>query len=117
MIHSWFRIFSFKFGFQSSFARLYYMSGFFPRNSKTRIQTPEFGLIWRHRMWPSRGQKRPPFAEEPAPGQESVRDYPRSPRLIPDSRRVEVRFGELIIAASMQTYRVLETASPPAFYI
>jgi uncharacterized protein (DUF427 family) len=68
-------------------------------------------------MWHYRGQKRPPFAEEPAPGQESVRDYRRPPRLISDTRRVEVRFGKLIIADSMQTYRVLETASPLAFYI
>ena len=28
-------------------------------------------------MWDCRGQKRPEFAVEPAPGQESVWDYPR----------------------------------------
>jgi hypothetical protein len=34
-----------------------------------------------------------------------------------DGRRIVVRLGELIIAVSIQAYRVLETASPPAFYI
>jgi uncharacterized protein (DUF427 family) len=68
-------------------------------------------------MWTYHGQKRPSFAEEPAPGQESVWDYPRPPRLMADGRRIVVRLGELIIAESMQAYRVLETASPPAFYI
>ena len=68
-------------------------------------------------MWTYRGQKRPPFAEEPVPGQESVWDYPRPPKLVLDGRHVEVRLGELIIADASQTYRVLETASPPTFYI
>lgn len=68
-------------------------------------------------MWEYRGETRPPFAEVPGPGQESVWDYPRPPRLALDRRRVDVRCGEIIIAASNRIYRVLETASPPAFYI
>ena len=68
-------------------------------------------------MWQYRGQKRPPFAEEPRPGQESVWDYPRPPAIVVDQRRVEVRLGNLIIADSQQSYRILETASPPTFYI
>ena len=68
-------------------------------------------------MWQYRGQKRPPFAEEPRPGQESVWDYPRPPAIVIDQRRVEVRLGNLIIADSQQSYRILETASPPTFYI
>ena len=44
-------------------------------------------------------------------------DYPRPLKLVPDSRRVEVRLAALIIADSTQTYRVLETASPPTFYV
>ncbi|NNF59389.1 MAG: DUF427 domain-containing protein [Rhodothermaceae bacterium] len=68
-------------------------------------------------MWQYRGQKRPPFADEPEPGQESVWDYPRPPALVPDDRLVEVRWGELVIAASMRAIRVLETASPPTFYL
>ena len=68
-------------------------------------------------MWAYTGQKRPPFAATPGPGQESVWDYPRPPKLVADHRRVIVRSGALLIAGSIETYRVLETAGPPTFYI
>jgi uncharacterized protein (DUF427 family) len=68
-------------------------------------------------VWKYRGQRRPPFAEEPEAGQESVWDYPRPPAIVVDRRRVEVRLGNLIIADSRQNYRILETASPPTFYV
>jgi len=68
-------------------------------------------------MWNYRGQKRPDFAFMPEPGQESVWDYPRPPKLAPDSRMVEVFHGDQMIASSRTTFRVLETASPPTFYI
>ena len=68
-------------------------------------------------MWQYRGQKRPDFAVEPKPGQESVWDYTRPPRLVPDKRLVEVYFADDMIASSNATYRVLETAHPPSFYI
>ena len=68
-------------------------------------------------MWEYRGQERPSFAKEPKPGQESVWDYPRPPAMGVDQRRVEVRLGDLVIADSRQNYRILETASPPTFYI
>jgi uncharacterized protein (DUF427 family) len=68
-------------------------------------------------MWQYTGNKRPPFAATPAPGQESVWDYPRPPRLVADTRHVVVRFGDIAIADTVAAYRVLETASPPAFYI
>ena len=68
-------------------------------------------------MWIHRGQVRPPFADEPEPGQESVWDYPRPPALVPDTRRVCVRSGSATIAESTRALRVLETASPPGFYI
>ncbi len=68
-------------------------------------------------MWKYRGQKRPNFAAVPGPDQESVWDYPRPPKLTPDRRLVEVYQGEQMIAKSDRTYRVLETASPPSFYI
>ena len=67
--------------------------------------------------WRYTGQERPSFAETPGPGQESVWDYPRPPALEPDSREVVVRHGELEIARSRRAVRVLETASPPGFYI
>ena len=68
-------------------------------------------------MWKYHGQTRPDFAAVPGPGQESVWDYPRPPKLAPDGRRVDVIYGDLQIASSGSCYRVLETASPPTFYI
>ena len=68
-------------------------------------------------MWKYRGHKRPDFAAIPAPGKESVWDYPRPPKLMPDMRLVEVYQGQQVVARSDKTYRVLETASPPSFYI
>jgi uncharacterized protein (DUF427 family) len=67
--------------------------------------------------WEYVGESRPPFAVEPGPGQESVWDYPRPPRLEPDTRLVEVWCGELRIARTQRALRLLETASPPTFYL
>ena len=69
------------------------------------------------RLWRYRGQERPSFAKTPGPRQESVWDYRRPPAILRDQRRVEVRLKNLIIADSRQNYRILETASPPTFYI
>jgi uncharacterized protein (DUF427 family) len=68
-------------------------------------------------VWRYYGQQRPPFAAEPASGQESVWDYPRPPRVEADSRLVVVRYGDVEIARSVRSQRVLETASPPTFYL
>lgn len=68
-------------------------------------------------MWNHTGHQRPDFAVEPEPGQESVWDYPRPPALKRDNRLVEVRDGDTIIASTTGSYRVLETASPPTFYL
>lgn len=68
-------------------------------------------------MWQYRGQKRPDFAVEPGPGQESVWDYPRPPKLVSDGRLVEVHADDELIVSSRGVYRVLETAHPPSFYI
>ncbi len=68
-------------------------------------------------MWKYKGDTRPPFAREPKEGEESVWDYPRPPKLAPDSRLVTVKTGDIIIAKTNRAIRVLETASPPAFYI
>ena len=67
--------------------------------------------------WALRGQQRPDFAIEPGPGQESVWDYPRPPRIESDTRRVEIRFGERVLGSTTRAVRVLETASPPTFYL
>jgi uncharacterized protein (DUF427 family) len=68
-------------------------------------------------MWNYCGNERPPFAETPAADQESVWDYPRPPALRPDPREIVIRAGAIKIAESRVTCRVLETASPPTFYI
>jgi len=54
---------------------------------------------------------------EPGPGQESVWDYPRPPRLEPSSKRVRVVFNGEVVAETARAFRVLETSHPPVFYI
>ncbi|MEM6530497.1 MAG: DUF427 domain-containing protein [Chloroflexota bacterium] len=54
---------------------------------------------------------------EPGPGQESVWDYPRPPRVEPSSKTVKVIFNGEVIVESTNTKRVLETSHPPAYYI
>ena len=68
-------------------------------------------------LWGYRGQKRPDFAIAPVEGEESVWDYPRPPRIVPDRRRVEVRSCGVLIASTIAAFRILETASPPTFYL
>ena len=53
----------------------------------------------------------------PALAKESVWDYPRPPRIEPETRRVRVELGGETIADSTRALRVLETASPPTVYI
>ena len=73
--------------------------------------------------WTNTGQTRPPFALEPGPGQESVWDYPRPPAVAPDGRLVVVGGAEDEgetddpIASTRSSLRVMETASPPTFYL
>jgi len=55
---------------------------------------------------------------EPGPGQESVWDYPRPPRVEPAlGRVVVVELGGLVIARSSRALRVLETSHPPVYYV
>ena len=67
--------------------------------------------------WRWRGQERPPFAKETGPGQESVWDYPRPPRLETEPRLVRVEVAGMVLAESRRALRVLETASAPAVYL
>jgi uncharacterized protein (DUF427 family) len=53
----------------------------------------------------------------PGPGQESVWDYPRPPRLEAVRRQVEVIHGGQTIALSLEALRVLETSHPPVYYL
>lgn len=53
----------------------------------------------------------------PKPGQESVWDYPRPPRLEKVSKHIRVEFGGQVIASTSGAYRVLETSHPPTYYL
>ena len=54
---------------------------------------------------------------EPGPGQESVWDYPRPPRLERCTRNVPVIFAGNKIVDTSASWRVLETSHPPVYYI
>ena len=58
-----------------------------------------------------------PRPETPGPGQESVWDYPRPPRLEPFSGSITVELGGEVIASSGKAWRVLETSHPPTYYL
>jgi uncharacterized protein (DUF427 family) len=53
----------------------------------------------------------------PQPGQESVWDYPRPPRLEPVAKHIQIIFNGTVIADTHQAFRVLETSHPPVYYI
>jgi uncharacterized protein (DUF427 family) len=53
----------------------------------------------------------------PGPGQESVWDYPRPPRLEEVGDHLRVIFDGESIADSVAGFRVLETSHPPVYYI
>ncbi len=54
---------------------------------------------------------------EPKPGQESVWDYPRPPRLEACAKQIQVIFNGVTIADTSNSYRLLETSHPPFYYI
>ena len=53
---------------------------------------------------------------EPGPGQESVWDYPRPPRVELCRRVARVEVDGVLVARSSKALRVLETAGPPTIY-
>ena len=60
---------------------------------------------------------RRPQRIEPGPGQESVWDYPRPPRLERTHSLVRVEHAGVVVAETTAAWRVLETSQPPAFYL
>lgn len=62
-------------------------------------------------------KSRPSDYVAPGPGQESVWDYPRPPRLEPSNKPVVVEFAGEVIARTIKALRVLETSHPPNYYI
>lgn len=67
--------------------------------------------------WRWRGEERPAFAATPGPGQVSVWDFPRPPRLAADPREITIHWGDLEIARTRASVVVLETSHPPCFYL
>ena len=53
----------------------------------------------------------------PQPGQESVWDYPRPPRLEDTPKHLQIVFNGVTIADTRCAKRVLETSHPPVYYI
>jgi uncharacterized protein (DUF427 family) len=60
---------------------------------------------------------RHPRRIEPGPGQESVWDYPRPPRLERTDRHVRVEHRGVTVADTHRAWRVLETSQAPAYYL
>ena len=59
---------------------------------------------------------RKPIPIRPEPGQESVWDYPRPPRVEKTLKHFKVEYGGAVVAESHRVLRVLETASAPVYY-
>src|SRR5690348_11545010 len=53
----------------------------------------------------------------PGPGQESVWDYPRPPRVEDSSQHIQVIYNGVVIADTRRAKRVLETSHPPVYYL
>jgi uncharacterized protein (DUF427 family) len=58
-----------------------------------------------------------PTPQRPGPGQESVWDYPRPPRVEPTDSVVDIRLGNEVVARTTEALRVLETSHPPTYYL
>jgi uncharacterized protein (DUF427 family) len=58
-----------------------------------------------------------PIPDTPRPGQESVWDYPRPPRLEEFTGSITVELGGQTIASATAAWRVLETSHPPTYYL
>ena len=58
-----------------------------------------------------------PKPDKTGPGQESVWDYPRPPRLETFAGSITVELGGETIATTDHGWRVLETSHPPTYYL
>jgi uncharacterized protein (DUF427 family) len=59
----------------------------------------------------------PPEPITPGPGQESVWDYPRPPRVEESAALIEIELGGTVVARTSRSWRVLETSHPPTYYL
>lgn len=58
----------------------------------------------------------PPKPIPPGPGQESVWDYPRPPRVEPSTEHILVMLNGVTLVDTRRSMRVLETSHPPTYY-
>lgn len=84
--------------------------------NKKGDKVPEW-LLKSRGKWQYTGKQRPPFAEEPQPGQRSVWDFPRPPALVPVQKKIAVKIDGLTLANSSGALELQETASPPTYYL
>ena len=61
-------------------------------------------------------RSRPSKIDVPGPGQESVWDYPRPPRVEPVREEIRVIFSETVVAETRDGLRVLEASGAPVYY-
>ena len=73
---------------------------------------PEKAQKWRRLK-----RNKPVDVVSPGPGQESIWDYPRPPKVELFTGRISVIFADVTIAVTSKSYKVMETASPPCYYI
>jgi uncharacterized protein (DUF427 family) len=57
-----------------------------------------------------------PRRVDPKPGQESVWDYPRPPRLESTDKRIRVVLDGITLVDTTGAFRLLETSHPPVYY-
>ena len=71
------------------------------------------------RFWRTLKRSRPGPDEivVPGPGQESVWDYPRPPRVEPVADKIRVDLAGSLIAETDRALRVIETAGAPVYYL
>lgn len=77
--------------------------------------TPE--VLRARGAWKYDGSRRPAWADEPGPGEESVWDFPRPPRIEEEARPVRVVHRDVVVAESTRALRVVETAGAPTVYV
>jgi len=67
--------------------------------------------------WRNFKRKMPENIITPGPGQESIWDYPRPPKVELFTKKIRVEFADKVIAETNKSYKVMETSSPPCYYI
>jgi uncharacterized protein (DUF427 family) len=82
---------------------------------RLRIISPDFNRRLFNQSPPS--STMPPQRITPQPGQESVWDYPRPPRLEKVDHRIRIVLNDRTIVDTTAAYRVLETSHPPMYYL